>query len=338
MGAWARATSGSSGVIIPAAAIGRLRLVFPAERILNRSRGIDRDQPIPARHYDTPAGRWSTDEPALLRLLHNDWPFVIENIARVPADAEFVAASTNYGSNPYYCIRWARQQSDGDPGGLFHLEQECLDEPHYGAIVRGSDGTALDVAPVRFHADGRAWNATTHEELAPEALVFTAPAIVWDRRFVGWEAYARSTYDCRHIVNLQYTAHPRECEAVAQRIGRLQRLWPDRDAYASEVLRIADEVGFGEYERLMVGVGGSPESRFLLLASVRGTAEEVARQLLEDYPDLEAAFQIAEGGGTGILMGTPADSRVIGPSSYRRGRVLCALLVELRGASCQLRP
>jgi hypothetical protein len=322
---------------VPLSMIVRLRLVFPAERIVHLSRGIDRTEPMPTRFYHTPAGIWCTDEPGLLRLLHNDFEFVVGRVAKVARDSHFLAVSTNYGSNPYYCIRRP------DPGHsgveLFHLEQEDLSELHSGlALESGSGGTRLRPVQVSFDAPVCRMKEANGVELPPGAMVFTAPALIWESRFVGWERYARETYDCRHVVNLQYSdcgrADPDAAE-VRNEIRRLQVCWSGRDEYVGQVLRAAQVRGFALYERLAVGVGGSGPGGYLLLASSgRTTAEGLAASLLAGFPDLQAAFQITEGGGTAILAGTGAGWRVLGPSSYRRGRVLCCLLVETGPADC----
>src|SRR2546430_1769351 len=105
MSVWSFMSGPGYSVKLPLTALERFRLVFPAEQLLHRSRGIDRTEHLPTRFYTTPAGQWATDDTNLLRLLHNDFPFVIERVAKVAASTEFVATSTNYGSNPYYCIR-----------------------------------------------------------------------------------------------------------------------------------------------------------------------------------------------------------------------------------------
>jgi len=287
---------------------------------------------MPTRDYETPSGQWSTDDPDLLRLLHNDFPFVIERVAKLSKDTEFIVTSTNYGSNPYFCIR--HPLSDRDMVRLFYLKQENLQEPHSGlSVFCRSDGLHLDAVQVTFNASDQSVTDINGQKLPDDALIFTAPAISWNGKFVGWENYARATYDCRHIVKLQYVKreeNPAKFEQIREEIQRLQRLWDDRDKYVAEVLRLARSVGYAEYERMIMGVGGKPDNRYFLLWSMAGTAKEVATQLAAQCPDIEAAFQIAEGGGSGIVMGTPSDWRVIGPSSYRRGRVLCCLLIEMK--------
>ncbi|MFQ5929482.1 MAG: hypothetical protein ACE5MK_07275 [Acidobacteriota bacterium] len=321
-----------NGVRIPLSAIERVRLVFPAEKIIHQSRGINRTELLPTRYYETPSGQWATDDPDLLRLLHNDFPFILERVAKLSRDTEFIATATNYGSNPYYCIR--RPHSERGPVRLFHLEQEKLHEPHWG-LSAFYDSDRLQLAAVQVTFDARDQSATDSngQKLPDDALIITAPAVVWNRKFVGWENYVRATYDCRHVINLQYVnrdKYPDEFERIRAEIQRVQRLWEDRDKYVEEVLRLANSVGYAEYARLMIGVMSEADNRFLLLASIKGTAEDAAAQLIRQCPDIDAAFQIAEGGGTGIVMGTPSDWRVLGPSSYRRGRVLCCLLVEMK--------
>lgn len=333
MGIWTFLKSQGNGVKLLASEIERLRLVFPAEKIVHLSRGIDRAEYLPTRYYETPSGQWSTDDTDLLRLLHNDFPFVIERVAKLSKDTEFIATSTNYGSNPYFCIRHPLSQRD--TVRLFHLEQENLHEPHYGlSVLYRSDGLHLDAVQVTFDINDQSATNINGQKLPHDALIFTAPAIVWNGKFVGWVNYARATYDCRHIVKLQYVKrdeHPAEFEQIRAEIQRLQRLWKDRDKYVDEVLSLANSIGYADYERMIMGVGGEPDSRFLLLSSIKGTAEDVAAQLIAQCPNIDAAFQISEGGGTGIIMGTPSEWRVIGPSNYRRGRVLCCLLVEMKG-------
>ena len=97
-----------------------------------------------------------------------------------------------------------------------------------------------------------------------------------------------------------------------------------------EVLQAAHKLGYASYERLILGVGDGQRGRFLCFCSVRGTSEEVAHRLLDRFPGLRAAFQMTEGGGTGIIIGTREQWKVIGPSSYRRGRVPCCLVAEVR--------
>ncbi len=334
MSTWTFAASEGNAVLIPLPEIQQLRLMFPAEKIVHSSRGIDRTQYLPTRYYQTPSGQWSTDDPDLLRLLHNDFSFVIERAAKLSNDTEFIATSTNYGSNPYFCIR--RPLSEGDTTRLFHLEQEDVREPHYGlSLVYRSDSLHLDAVQVRFDTGHQsATDIITGENLPNDALIFTAPAIVWNGEFVGWENYARATYDCRHAIRLQYAdreKYPEKLEQVRVEIQRLQCLWQKRDNYVHELLRLADSVGYAEYERMIMAIGGEPDRRFLLLSSTKGTAEDVATKLITQHPNVNTAFQIAEGGGTGIIIGTPTDWRVVGPSSYRRGRVLCCLLVEMKG-------
>lgn len=321
-----------SEVRIPVSNINSLRLIFPAEKIVNLSRGIDRTEYMPTRYYETPSGIWSTNDTNLVRLLHNDFPFILEKIAKLSKNTEFVAISTNYGNNPYYCFR--KSLYEGSLVRIFYLSQENLNEPHSGlSIIYNSNG--LQIHPVRvkfslsdastFDADGR--------KLPDEAMILTAPALIWEGKFVGWERYARETYDCRHILNLQYPKkdeHNPEFEGIRSEIQRLQRLWEERDKYIEEVLHLTKSIGFAEYERLLLGITRDSNGRFVVLSSLKGTAEEVAIKLIADHPDIEAAFQITEGGGTGIIAGTPSDWNVLGSSSYRRGRVLCCLLIELK--------
>lgn len=337
MSVWSFVRGHGQSVKLPVAALERLRLVFPAEQLVHRSRGIDRTAHLPTRSYATPHGQWATEDTDLLRLLHNDFPFVIERVARVAAATEFVATSTNYGSNPYYCIRRPLTEQGAVP--LFHLGQEDLVEPHKGlSIGAGTYGLHIETVQVTFNPQDDSATDIHGQKLPDDVLIFTAPAIVWQGRFVGWEEYARATYDCRHIMKLQYVnrhTDPAQFERVRAEIQRLQGLWETRERYIDEVLRLVPKVGYAhQYERMMVGVGGTPEERYLLLSSMRGTAQEVADHLIAQCPDIDAAFQITEGGGTGILMGIPADWRVVGPSTYRRGRVLCCLLIELQGMVC----
>lgn len=331
MGTWAFSRSDGCGVRIPLSDINCLRLVFPAEKLVHRSRGIDRSLHLPTRFYDTPEGPWFTDDPTLLRLLHSDLPFLIERVARLPSDREIIAGSTNYGSNPYYCIRRPLCEQVQVP--LFHLEQERLDELHAGMAISTHPGDLhIEAVRVRFDPADRSAIDAVGRRVPDEALVLTAPEIVWNGEFAGWPSYARSTYDCRHVVNLQYVdrqLRPDEFERARAEIQRLQQLWTDRDRYVDEVLRLAESLGYASYQRLVLGFGRSAGGQYLLLTSVEGTAEAVARQLLSDCPDLVAAFQITEGGGTGIVAGATRDWSVLGSSSYRRGRVLCCLLVEL---------
>ncbi len=333
MAIWTFSKGKTDGVMIPLTAVGRLRLVFPAERILHKSLGFDRTERMPTRFYETPTGQWATDDTNELRLLHNEFPFVIEKIAKVARDTEFVASSTNYGSNPGYCIRHPR--SKAGPASLFYLQQETFDEPLSAlSILASPNGLDVEAVRARFNPVDCSVTSPDGTKLPDEASVFCAPAIVWDGKFVTWERYARETYDCRHVVKIQYpyaTAKPgsRRFEKARAEIQRIQRLWKNRPKYVKEVLRKARRVGYAIYERMIVGVGGSGSGRYLLLAATKGTAKSVAQQLIADYPDIDAAFQITEGGGTGILMGKVPDWRVLGTSSYRRGRVLCALLIEM---------
>jgi len=356
-------TADGTGVVVPLAAIARFRVVFPAEWVVHGSRGLDRTQPMPTRFYSTravEAGLWATDDVESLRLLHNDFDYVLSRIAKVPSHSEFLATSTNYGSNPFYCIRRPSQEQRSVT--LFYLEQEDLAELHSGLCVRPAvNGLELKPVRVRFCKDSKPEQSHRRaigldqlcckprqdadssapafeadgQPLPNDALIFTAPAIIWDGEFVGWQRYTRETYDCRHVVNLQYLSHregDREDERIRSEIQRLQRLWGQRDLYVNEVNRLVgppESRGYAEYERMIVGVGGAAHKRYLLLWCIKNTAEGTASQLRAKFPDIEAALQIAEGGGTGILTGTQGNYRVVGPSSYRRGRVLCCLLVEM---------
>src|SRR5579862_8934236 len=122
-----RSVSEASTAIVPLSELRRLRFVFPTEEILFRSRGIDRTEAMPTRFYQTSTGVWKTDDVNLMRLLHNDLDFLIRRVAKLDPDATFVAGSTNYGSNPYYCIRHPLPTAGVE---LFHLEQEDLSEEH----------------------------------------------------------------------------------------------------------------------------------------------------------------------------------------------------------------
>jgi hypothetical protein len=336
MGVWVHCQSKINAVKIPIAHIGRLRLVFPAEKLVHKSRGIDRTKHMPTRFYDTPTGRWAADDTNLLRLLHNEFPFVIERIAKVQQDTEFAAISTNYGSNPCYCIR--RPQSEASTVPLFYLAQENFDEPKSAlSVLCTTRGTQVDANQVKINVTDQSVTDLNGQKLPEEALVFTAPAIVWNGAFITWERYARETYDCRNLVRIQYPyaikpEEPDKFEEVRAEIQRLQLLWEERERYVEEVLRTASLSGYAEYERMIVGVGGKAENRYLLLASVKGTAKSVADQLISDFSDIEAAFQMSEGGGTGIVAGTLSDWRILGASDYRRGRVLCCLLIEVKSA------
>lgn len=299
---------------------------------MHRSRGIDRTKYMPTRYYETPTGKWPTRDTNLLRLLHNDFPFVIEKIAKISRDTKFIATSTNYGNNPYCCIH--HSLSEKTPVRLFHLEQENLNEFHYAlSVIHNLDAVKLTPVQVRFSLNNQSVIDTNNNELTAEAMVFTSPAIIWGGEFIGWEGYARQTYDCRHIVKLQFPnidEKKPKFKRIRSEIQRLQRLWEDRDKYIDEVLSLAGSVGFAEYERLLVGVTNDSNNQFLVFSSFKGTAEDAANKLLADCPNIEVAFQITEGGGAGIIMGTPSDWSVLGPSSYRRGRVLCSLLIELK--------
>lgn len=334
MSVWSFLKAQGNGVKIPVSEMKHLRLLFPTEKIMHLSRGIDRTEYLPTRYYKTPNGKWSTDDTDLLRLLHNAFPFFIERLAKLSKDAKFIATSTNYGSNPYFCIR--RPLSERDTGRLFYLEQENFHEPHWGlSVLHRQDGLHLDAVQVKFDARDQFAIGLNGQKLPDDALIFTAPAIVWDGKFVGWDNYARATYDCRHIVKLQYLnrdEYPAEFEQIRSEIQRLQRLWENRDKYVDEVLRLANSVGYAEYERMIIGVGGELDRQFLVLASFKGTAEDVAAQLIAKWSNISAAFQIAEGGGTGIIMGIQSKQRVIGHSSYRRGRILCCFLVEMKAS------
>jgi len=307
-------------------------LVFPAEPILHKSRGIDRTELLPTRNYETPSGRWHTSDRRLIRLLHNDYEYVIGELAGLHPDTEFAMVSTNYGSNPYYCF-W-RQRAGVKEGQLFHLEQEDLCELHSSIVVQAdSNGTRLKAAQVRFDSNCSEVVDARGRVLSEATLVLAGPAIVWDGTFVGWPRYTRETYDCRHSVALQYVdaaREPNEFETRRAEIQRLESLWGNRDEFVDQVLSRAGEIGFAEYERVIVGVVGDGDDCGLLLACVRGTAADAAGRLLADYPALRVGLQIAEGGATGIVLGTPADWRVVGASNYRRGRILCGLVVELK--------
>lgn len=328
--------SGASMAVVPLSELHRLRLVFPAEAIVHRSRGIDRSEVMPTRTYHTAQGVWKTDDVNLMRLLHNDFDFLIRRAAKPSPEGNFIAGSTNFGSNPYYCIRHSLPADS--PSELFYLEQEELGEEHSGILFDQYGGsTRLDPLRVAFAAkiDSRIKVADQH--VPDSALVFTAPAIVWNGRFVGWERYARETYDCRHVVALQYLGLGRtdpDQERVRSEVQRLQQCWAERDRYVSELLQAAETVGYAVYERLMLGVGGLNGQRYVALWSGKGTAAEVADRMIEELPSLEVALQITEGGGTAIVTGGgSADWRVLGSSSYRRGRSLCCLLLELTAPS-----
>jgi hypothetical protein len=255
-------------------------------------------------------------------------------VASVPEDAEFAAVSTNYGNNPCYCIR--RPCGEAAGGRMFYLEQENFDELKSGlSVVWRSEGLSMEAVRVRFNPAEASAIDSEGRILPDDALVLTAPAMIWEGRFVGWDRYASETYDCRNIVKIQYfyrtrAQDPAGFEAVRAEIQRIQRLWGSREAYVSEVLKAAAALGYAEYERMIVGVGSRGEHRYLLFAAVQGTVEGVVAQLTTRFSDLEAAFQINEGGGTGILIGSPSGSIVLGPSRYRRGRTICCLLAEMR--------
>ena len=332
MSVWQYVDAQRDSVRIPISQIACLRMIFPAAKIVHCSRGIDRTAHLPTRIYETPSGQWATHDTNLIRLLHNDFPFVIERVAKLPMDSEFLAISTNYGSNPYYCIRYPLSEKSGL--GLFYLEQEVLQEAHFGFSVWSQKSSLhIDTLQMSFEPGDQFAKDISGRTLPKDALIFTAPAIVWNGEFVGWENYARATYDCRHTVNLQYVnkqERREEFERIRAKIQSIQRLWEDRDRFVDEVLRLANSVGYSAYERLILGVGGQGDSRFVLLSSMSGTAEDVAAQLRARYPEIEAALQIAEGGATGTIVGTPCEWKIVGPSSYRRGRVLCCLLVETK--------
>ncbi len=319
-----------SEVKIPVTNIKSLRLIFPAEEIVNLSRGIDRTEYLPTRYYETPSGIWSTNDANLLRLLHNDFPFILEKIAKLSMNTEFVAISTNYGNNPYYCFR--KSLYKGSIGRIFHLSQENLNELHSGlSIISNSNGLQIHPVRVKFSLSDASTVNADGRKLPDEAMILTAPAIIWEGKFVGWERYARETYDCRHILKLQYPKkdeYDTEFERIRSEIQRLQQLWEDRDTYVKEVLSLAESIGYAEYERLLLGITSDSKDRYLVVSSLKGTAKDVAIKLKAEHPKIEAAFQINEGGGTGIITGTLSNYKVLGPSSYRRGRVLCCLLIE----------
>jgi hypothetical protein len=325
-----RSVSEASVAIIPLSELRRLRLVFPAEAIVFGSRGIDRSEPMPTRFYHTSTGVWKTDDVNLMRLLHNDFEFLIRRVAQLEPKATFVAGSTNYGSNPYYCIRHPLSATGCE---LFHVEQEELGEEHSGLLFEENSGhPRLEPLRVAFEDRSRSHISKADRHVPDNALIFTAPAIVWNGRFVGWDRYTRETYDCRHVVGLQYvglgkteTNHKR----IRSEIQRLQKCWSERDRYVDEVLRLAESLGYAVYERLMLAVGSSSEGRYVALWSGKGTAFEVAERMIAEFPNLEAALQITEGGGTAIVTGSGlADWHILGASTYRRGRSLCCLLME----------
>jgi hypothetical protein len=238
-----------------------VRTVFPAEPIVFRSRGLDRTLDEPTRTYETPSGQWSTADRALVRLLHQDVDFLLGSIARLRRSTPFVATSPNYGSNPYYCIL----QPDSVPMSLFHLEQEVLDEEHFGLAIETDNPSIAEPVVVKLekHLDtsmaGRALQGQ---------LILTAPAIVWNGAWVGWEAYTRATYDCRHVVAIQYvdrSSLPNEFDRARSMIQRLQLSWSDRDRYVNEVLDAAANVGFAGYERGILGLAGSAADRSVLV-------------------------------------------------------------------------
>src|SRR5712691_478997 len=142
-----------------------------------------------------------------------------------------------------YCIR--RPLSKRDMVPLFHLAQEDLQEPHAGlAVLSDTDSLRIDAVQVTFNSSDYSAVGPNGQQLPNDAFVFTAPAIVWRGAFVGWESYARATYDCRHIIKLQYVdrnAYPEEFERIRAEIERLQCLWQDRERYVAEVLRLAEE-------------------------------------------------------------------------------------------------
>lgn len=315
-----------AGTAIAVEDIRRFQLVFPAERLVHRSRGIDRTCPMPTRCYSTPSGLWSTDDPNLMRLIHSDFEFLLQRVAQIPLDTCILAASTNYGNNPYYCIRWPGTATSSPR--LFHLQQERLNEQRFGIQVQHDRGE-VRIKPVQLQLRGG------RKPIPQDALVLTAPVLVWESHFVGWESYARQTYDCRHVVNLQYargkSAANREFERVRKEIQRLEKMWEDRDRYVQQVMKAAADHGFAVlYQRLVLGVGCREGRTFTLLWSggFGRNAEEAASLLLREYPGLQVALQLNEGGGSGFLEGTPSRYRVRGPSDYRRGRSLCALVIE----------
>jgi hypothetical protein len=294
---------------------------------------------MPTRHYSTPTGLWSTDDVELLRLLHNDLDYVVRRLSSVPNDREFVATSSNYGNNFYYVIRRpllkasiAKQQA-GPEIPLFYLEGENLNELHWGlCVTKTSSGYTMDPVRVRFDPNEFAAIAEDGSGLSRHSLIFTAPAIIWNGEFVGWPEYIRATYDVRHAVALQYLGLGKtgaRHDRIRREIQDLQKLWAKRNRYVAAALGAARAHGHAVYERLLLGIGGMGTQRYVVVWCARGTAEDVARAIKAEFRDAQAVFQIAEGGGTGILMGTPSDYRVIGPSAYRRGRVLCCLLMEM---------
>ncbi len=327
-----RSPSEASAAVVPLSELRGLRFVFPAEEILFRSRGIDRTEAMPTRFYHTATGVWKTDDVDLMRLLHNDISFLLQTVAQIDSDTIFVAGSTNYGSNPYYCIRHPLPTRGLD---LFYLEQETLAEEHSAFSFRAnrSGRPCLESLRVALTDECPTCIAAADRPIPDDALVFSAPAIVWNGQFVGWERYTRETYDCRHVVALQYLGlanRSLDQERIRAEIQRLQTFWSERDRYVKEVLDAAETVGYASYERLMLALGGSDDGRYVALWSGKGTAVEVAQRMIAEFPSLEAALQITEGGGTAIVTGTGrSDWRVLGPSSYRRGRILCCLLLEV---------
>ena len=158
MSIWQYLSDDQRSVQLPLSDIRDVHVHCPAQKILHLSSGIDRTWHLPSRTYETPTARWSTDDTALIRLLHNDWAFILKQIAKLRNDALFVATSTNYGSNPYYCIRYPLTEHGPLPS-LF-LEHEVLSEPHTGLVIDNRANLSIQPARLTFGTDNTAVTST----------------------------------------------------------------------------------------------------------------------------------------------------------------------------------